>query len=86
MLIFGHNIEELLVDVLALATGVVPLNPGVVPVGIDGLAGHINLAVLHGEKGSIAAKAHLSMGKSIKICRDNSFLRYSHSGPDESAL
>lgn len=60
MLLIGHNIEELLVDGLILSSGIVPLNPGVIPIGIDRFAGHIHLAVLHGEKGSIPAKAHLS--------------------------
>jgi len=62
VLIFGYNIKELLIDGLVLTAGVVPLNPAVVPVGVDWLAGDINLAVLHGEQGSIAPKSHLQEG------------------------
>jgi len=86
VLIFGYNIKELLIDGLVLTAGVVSLNPAVVPVGVDWLAGDINLAVLHGEKGSIAAKAHLSKGFKINIYQLDNFLNsYIHLSPDGSA-
>lgn len=59
MLRFRHNVKVFLVDGLILSAGVNPLDPGVVPVRIDFLTGHIDLAVFQSEQRTVLAETHV---------------------------
>lgn len=59
MLLLGNNIEKFLINSLILSTGIVALNPGVIPVWFNGLAANNNPAVFHGEQCAVASEANL---------------------------
>lgn len=74
VLLLWHDIEILLKDILSLTVSITPLDPGVVPIQVRHLAGHINLSVLHRKERAILSEAHIQtrMESCVPLCGQDS--------------